>query len=168
MGKLTVARQLSLLTGYKVAHNHLSLDLAESVFDYGSKEFRDFVIELRLLSLQKAVANGVPGIISTFCYALKEDDDYVRRIIGTVEEGGGEVHFVLLNCSRPELEERVCSPDRAATTKIKSAETLRSALNRNELGKEIPFVDNLVIKNDEIEPIMAARIVIEKFDLNMV
>ena len=32
-GKLTVARELSSLTGYKVFHNHLVVDLLQSTID---------------------------------------------------------------------------------------------------------------------------------------
>ena len=42
-GKLTVARELAELTGYKLFHNHLVVDLLLSVFAFGSDGF----VELR-------------------------------------------------------------------------------------------------------------------------
>jgi len=42
-GKLTVAREPSALTGWKLFHNHLTVDLLLAVFPFGCKEF----IELR-------------------------------------------------------------------------------------------------------------------------
>ncbi|MBD0327065.1 MAG: AAA family ATPase, partial [Pyrinomonadaceae bacterium] len=37
VGKLTVARELAKLTGFKVFHNHLAVDLVESLFEFGSQ-----------------------------------------------------------------------------------------------------------------------------------
>ena len=37
VGKLTVARQLAALTGFKLFHNHLTVDLVTSVFEFGSE-----------------------------------------------------------------------------------------------------------------------------------
>ena len=42
-GKLTVARELAALTGYRVFHNHLVVDALLAVFDFGSRPF----VELR-------------------------------------------------------------------------------------------------------------------------
>ena len=42
-GKLTVARELALITGFQVFHNHLAVDLLLSVFEFGSRPF----VELR-------------------------------------------------------------------------------------------------------------------------
>jgi broad-specificity NMP kinase len=36
VGKLTVARELAEFTGFKVFHNHLTVDLVGSVFDFGT------------------------------------------------------------------------------------------------------------------------------------
>lgn len=34
VGKLTVARELARKTGYKLFHNHLTVDLVKSLFDF--------------------------------------------------------------------------------------------------------------------------------------
>ena len=43
VGKLTVAKEVSALTGYKLFHNHLVVDLLLSVFEFGTAQF----VELR-------------------------------------------------------------------------------------------------------------------------
>ncbi len=43
VGKLTVATELAKLTGFKLFHNHLTVDLVTSLFEFGSQPF----IELR-------------------------------------------------------------------------------------------------------------------------
>jgi tRNA uridine 5-carbamoylmethylation protein Kti12 len=47
VGKLTVARELAKLTGFNVFHNHLAVDLVESIFAFGSQPF----VELRVVYL---------------------------------------------------------------------------------------------------------------------
>ena len=42
-GKLTVARELAAITGFRLFHNHLAVDLLLSIFEFGSPPF----IELR-------------------------------------------------------------------------------------------------------------------------
>ena len=39
VGKLTVAKALARLTGYKVFHNHLTIDLVASILDWGTGPF---------------------------------------------------------------------------------------------------------------------------------
>lgn len=38
-GKLTESRELAERTGYKVFHNHISIDCVKPVFELGSKPF---------------------------------------------------------------------------------------------------------------------------------
>ena len=38
-GKLTVAHELAAITGFKVFHNHLVVDVLLTVFDFGSPDF---------------------------------------------------------------------------------------------------------------------------------
>ena len=39
VGKLTVARDLAALTGLRLFHNHLTVDLVSSLFAFGSEPF---------------------------------------------------------------------------------------------------------------------------------
>jgi tRNA uridine 5-carbamoylmethylation protein Kti12 len=59
VGKLTTAEELSKLTGYRIFHNHLTIDLVNSILDYGSKEFNEFVDRYRLEMIGAAAKNKV-------------------------------------------------------------------------------------------------------------
>ena len=39
VGKLSVARELAKLTGFRLFHNHLTVDLVSAVFPFGSQPF---------------------------------------------------------------------------------------------------------------------------------
>ena len=41
VGKLTIARVLAKTTGYKVLHNHLTIELLCALFDWGSKPYNE-------------------------------------------------------------------------------------------------------------------------------
>ena len=47
-GKLTVARELAALTGYRLFHNHLTVDLAKAIFDFGTPDYLEYVRFLRV------------------------------------------------------------------------------------------------------------------------
>src|ERR1700751_3457927 len=65
-GKLTVARELSRITGYPVFHNHLVVDLLLSIFQFGSQPFVALREEIWLSVFRKAAENQLPGLIFTF------------------------------------------------------------------------------------------------------
>ncbi|RJQ29675.1 hypothetical protein C4571_00880 [Candidatus Parcubacteria bacterium] len=151
-GKLTVSKELAKLTGYKVFHNHITNDVAEVFFPFGTKEFFGLTEKLRLEILRAALRGKLGGIIVTFCYVQKEDDRLVRRFVRTVERSNGKVYFVHLFSHPNELKKRVVRPSRKRFGKVKSKLKLHAALARWEFFKPIPFVRSLQIDNTRISP----------------
>jgi len=83
-GKLTVARELSKLTGYKIFHNHLTADLVSSFFPFGTKAYSDLVARIRLDLIETAAKNKVRGVIFTFVYGIETyggrmDDRFIKK-----------------------------------------------------------------------------------------
>ena len=70
VGKLTVARELGKLTGYKVFHNHLAVDLVESVFEFGSEPFVELREMLWLAVFTQSVKANLAGLIFTFAFEI--------------------------------------------------------------------------------------------------
>ena len=127
-GKLTVARELAALTGYKVFHNHLSIDAIEPIFEFGSASFGRLVDLIRTETAAEAARENV-DLIYTFCYAKDLDDAHVERMIRVVEDNCGEVCFVLLVCERDELEKRIFGESRKEFGKVRNLETLNALLD---------------------------------------
>lgn len=48
VGKLTTANEIAKLTGFKVFHNHLTIDAVKPVFEFGSKSFWKLVHLFRI------------------------------------------------------------------------------------------------------------------------
>lgn len=84
-GKLTVATALARLTGYRVFHNHVTIDMVRSVFDFGEGPFWSLVDRYRVELIEAAAQANIPGVILTFVYAQGTDDAFVRRIVEAVQ-----------------------------------------------------------------------------------
>ncbi len=97
VGKMTVGRALTELTGFKLFHNHMSVEPILEVFDFGSPPFGRLVTEIRRRVVEEAVGE-LPGLVFTYVWALDDagDAQQVSGLVKIVESGGGTVHFVEL------------------------------------------------------------------------
>jgi len=165
VGKLTVARALARLTGFKVFHNHLTIDLVQSIFEWGEGPFWELVNRYRMELPEADDKANVPGVIFTFVYAKTHDDGFVRRIVRVVEKHGGEVCFARLECDRKELFRRLRHPSRKEFRKMKNISSLRAVLARFDLFADVPYSNNLVIDGTGLSARRAARLIVENYSL---
>ncbi len=112
VGKFTVAARLADLTGYAFFHNHLSIDCALPVFDFGTDAFWRLVHEIRFSTIQ-AAARENRSLIFTNVYAHPEDVANAEQRFAAVESSGGRVCLVQLTCPLEVLAERVQGDHRA-------------------------------------------------------
>jgi broad-specificity NMP kinase len=152
-GKLTVARELAARTGFRLFHNHLTVDLARTLFEYDTPEYLEYVRFLRRDAFERAVQNDV-NLIFTFWYS-KESAPSVQRYTEIIERNGGEVVFVKLYCPPEILEQRVQNPERK-NWKISNLQSLKNALENTDLNFVIPGT-RLIIDNSDLEPGLAAK-----------
>ena len=164
-GKLTVANELYRLTGFKIFHNHLTVDLITPIFDFDSEIFNNFNSKFRLELIEAAAKKKVNGLIFTFCYAAKEDDKFVKKLINKIEKHKGKVYFVHLYCNNSELYKRVKNHSRNAYRKIKTPSQLKKTLDKWNLISEINFVENLSIDNTITNPKKVASIIQKHYKL---
>ena len=99
VGKLSVARELARLTGYKLFDNHVSIRCADSVFEFGTKPFFRIVGTIRDLVFEEAAANGV-SLVFTYVYSHPQDAPHVERMCGFFE-GPGRRGFHLSSIRNP-------------------------------------------------------------------
>jgi RNase adaptor protein for sRNA GlmZ degradation len=163
-GKLTAATEIAALTGYKVFHNHLSIDCIEPIFPFGTKSFWKLVKKIRLDVIAEAARENV-GLIYTFCYAKDKDDEHIKQVLETVENNGGEVCFVLLTCKREELESRVLEESRKQFGKANNLEILNEILDKYDLFSPVPQRESLCVDNTNLSPQETARQIVTHFKL---
>ncbi len=128
VGKLTVARELAGLTGFRLFHNHLTVDLVSSLFSFGSESFIRLREQIWLAAFAEAARNGV-SLIFTFNPERTVRERFVQDTLDTVESAGGRVVFVELTCAAGELERRMENPSRQEFGKLVSVEMYRSLKN---------------------------------------
>jgi hypothetical protein len=167
VGKLTVANELATLSRFKIFHNHLSVDLVESIFPRGTRPFAQLIWDIRLSTFAKAAEEDIDGLIFTMVYG-RNREALMSRCVDVVEKAGGEVCFVHLTCSQATLERRVRNEDRKRHGKITSVDVLRDSLS-NSAAQE-PFAasagwKSLTIDTDTASPLEAAQQIVTHYGL---
>jgi hypothetical protein len=120
VGKLTVAEELVNVTGYKLFHNHLAVDLLQTVFKFGSPQFVALREEFWLSIFDQAARSGLPGMIFTFNPESTVRAEFITNTVKVIEAAGGKVDFVELTCELPELKRRISSMSRLQYKKLTS------------------------------------------------
>lgn len=159
VGKLTVARELEKLTGFKLFHNHLTVDLVLSLFEFGSPPFIELREKIWLSVFSQAAGSNLSGLIFTFAFDRTVRPEFIDDTRKIIEAAGGEVLFVELTCSNAELERRLTDPSRQSFGKLSSLEQFR------ELQAAGAFVDpgipkdRLVVETTSRSPADTAHLV---------
>jgi deoxyadenosine/deoxycytidine kinase len=129
VGKLTVAKELAHLTGYKLFHNHLVLDLVMSLFDWSHPERKGITRKIRLDLAIAAARNNVSFITTFGNTAQPTNSSFIDEYIESVESNGGIFHLVHLYCSQEEMMRRVEAEDRKKYKKLHTKEELQRKLD---------------------------------------
>ena len=106
VGKMTVGHELAKLTGYKLFHNHMTVEPVLDIFPFGSPPFGRLVGEFRRRIIEEAVQAGLPGLVFTLVWGLElpADAETIASYAEIVESAGGRVSFVELYA---DLDERL-------------------------------------------------------------
>jgi predicted kinase len=163
-GKLTVAREVARLTGYRLFDNHASIDCARTVFEFGTQPFWNAVGKIRRAVFEEAAAAGV-SIIFTYVYSHPNDAPHVERFCGHFEERGGRALLVRLDCAREELERRLTRAERASAGKLASLDTLRELTERLDIFSPVAGRESLEIDNTALAPEEVARLIVGHYHL---
>ena len=119
-GKLTVGRELAVLTGYRLFHNHLTVDLLLSVFEFGSPAFIRLREQIWLSVIDEAGRAALPGMIFTFNPESTVSRGFVAEVEKAVARHSGVVDFVELVAPLAELRDRIENPSRSDYRKLSS------------------------------------------------
>ena len=97
VGKLTVAEELSKITGYKIFHNHLVFDIISPIFDSDKKLFWNLIRKIKLQVIESAIKEKIGGLIFTMAWGLRPyNPNFINRVIRIVKKYKGKVYFVHL------------------------------------------------------------------------
>ena len=163
--KLTVARKLSMLTGFKVFDNHVSIRFVESLFEFGSDKFWRPVSKYRIDMLEETARRNVDAIF-TFAYVRATDDLFVRTLDRKLRNLSAKICYVRLDCERKELPARVSEKQRGEVGKLSSRGILLSMLKSSDLDSEITFVKSLIVDITRKSPASAAKEIFRYIERN--
>jgi hypothetical protein len=164
VGKLTVATEIAERTGYRLFHNHLSIDCVLPVFEFGSDPFWRQVHAIREGILAEAASQGRSLVFTTVYEHLVSDPQTGRRF-AAVESNGGRICLVQLTCPETVLLERVTAARRQAMGKVATVEHLRRSLDGHDVFAPIPGRTSLRIDTSVLTPTQAADRIIEHYGL---
>ena len=123
-GKLTVAQQLSQLTKLKLFHNHLTVDLLLSVFEFGSPAFVTLREQIWRSVMLEACAAKI-GLIFTFAPERTVSEGFLNLLIDEATACGADVRLVELVCSESKIEQRLAGRSRKQFGKLSSIKEYR-------------------------------------------
>ena len=164
VGKLTVARELSNLTGFKVFHNHLTVDLVTSLFEFGSSPFSELREKIWLETFSQALQANVLELIFTFAYDQTVSNNFPNKVRNLVEQNGGKVFFIELKCSPNELENRLAKPSRQAFGKLNSVEFFRQ-LDAQGVFNSPKISADFAIETSKLSATQTAQTIVNKLKL---
>jgi hypothetical protein len=135
------------------------------LFEFGPPGFWELVDGVRNLALDTAAANGIPLVVTTFCYAEPDDLLLFQKFEEIMQRHGGDLLPVFLHCTREEAARRVGHPDRIERRKMSSAASLMEYLDRHRFTP-VPRPDCLEVDTEVRPPEATAREIVRHFGLD--
>lgn len=144
-GKLTIANKVAEKTGYKLFHNHLTVDLLKSILQFGTKEFFEVNQKIKLAILEAAAKQGMDGVIYTFVYDRTTDNPFVDKLKEIAKRQNISIKFLQIYCEKQELLKRVIAESRKQYKKVQSVEGLSRYLKSGDFLSPIDNVESIKV-----------------------
>lgn len=177
VGKMTVGQALAEMTGLKLFHNHMSIELVRKFFSVsGSPEGKYLNGLIRREILRTVAESDLKGMIFTYMFAFDEQSeyDYLNSVISLYREHGAKCCVVELcadfdvRLGRNKTENRLANKESKRDLENSEAEmratSAKYRLNSYD-GESLPFENYMKIDNTELPPEETARMIKERFDL---
>jgi hypothetical protein len=174
VGKMTVGYELAQLTGFKLFHNHMTIDLVLNFFPFGHPQFGKLVGEFRRRIFEAVAASDCAGLIFTYVWALDDPADKacIDEYTAIFRQQDGEVYFVELEAQRAERLKRNSSEFRlehkpSKRNLARSQHNLLNADERYKLNSTNDFFyhkNYLKINNTSLSAAEAAKLIVDMFD----
>lgn len=173
VGKMTAGFELARLTGFRLFHNHMTIDLVLNFFDWEQPQFHALVSEFRRRVFEEVAASDLPGLIFTFVWALDLETEraYIEQICDIFREKGADVYFAELETDLAERLRRNESEFRLSQKPSKrdvekSRKRLLEDAEKYKLNSDDDFFyqeNYLKINNTDLPADETARMIAGKF-----
>jgi len=176
VGKMTVGHELQKLTGMKLFHNHMTIDLISNLFTWDDPQFK-LVTEFRKRIFEEVASSDLPGLIFTYVWALDEPSDksFIDECAEIFRRQNGEVFFVELEADQTVRLERNKTEFRLEQKPpkrdlIDSEKKLLKHDNKYKLNSTGDFFyqkNYLKINNTNLSAVEAAKKIAAEFSLQL-
>ena len=174
-GKMTVGQALEKITDLKLFHNHMSLELVNAFFDFGTPNFSRLDKQIRFAIFKEIANSDLEGLIFTIVWAFDypEDEAYIDEIIQIFQPRNPIVHIVELTANLDERLKRNRHEHRlkhkASKRDIEFSEknllSFESEYRMNSKEGELPEKAIFKIDNTHLSPDEVALLIKKQFDL---
>jgi AAA domain len=174
VGKMSVGHELATLTGMKLFHNHMTVDLALNFFEFGHPSFNRLVSVFRKTVFEEVAASDLPGLIFTFTWALdlEADKAFIDRGCEIFRAHEAQIYFVELEAELSQRLERNESEFRLTEKRSKrDVEKSRNLLLKNyeqhrfNSNDDFFYQENyLKIENTNLSAYEAAKRIADAFN----
>lgn len=162
-GKHTIGRLVADRLEIPLFHNHLTVDLVGSLFEFGSEPFRRLRADIWLAAFRECAKAG-RSFVFTFHPEATVAPSTVDDLIATISGSGGSVLLVELVCSRATVLERLSNNSRRQFGKLTDPE-LYEAIEADG-GFEFQGMPDpdMRIDTDLATPAQAAAAILQKIE----
>ena len=175
VGKMTVGQELEKITGLKLFHNHMTIEMVSPFFNYSTEVGKKLVHSFRMQIFEEMAKSDQEGMIFTYIYVFDrpEDTEYYNKIRDIFKKQGAEIYLIELETT---LEERIKRNETENRLKNKptkrdiewSKNNLISDSKKHRMNSypgEIKEKNYLKIDNTNLSAKEVAKIIKEKFNL---
>ena len=166
VGKYTIGVELAARTGFRLFHNHLTVNLVSAVFERDSEVWLRLLRGVRRDILTEAARHGVSLIMTGVFSGTSEHTEAWRTMLEPVLAEGGRIHFVQLTCARDELFRRVTCDSRRALDKLIDPGRLTDLLDRFDMVSPAPFGQHLRLDVTDVAPSESATTIIHHYGID--
>ena len=169
VGKMTVGQELAKITGLRLFHNHMSIELSRKLFTPNEKEeFNSLNRAIRQKVFELFATRDLPGLIFTYMCAFdqQEDLDYLTDLLELFGSNGAKCCVVELCADfdvrliRNKSENRLLHKESKRNLEWSEAEMRATSekyrLNSYE-GEKLPFQNYMKLDNTNLPPDEAAK-----------
>ncbi|PAE06820.1 shikimate kinase [Terribacillus saccharophilus] len=174
VGKMTVGQELEKQLGYRLLHNHMTIDLLVPFFDFSDEMWR--LSTLFREEIYRSVAKtNLPGFIFTFVWDFSSDEDWetVDRMCAIFKKQHIQIYFVELQAGvdtrlkRNVTENRLEHKPTKRNIDFSEADLLRTMETSRLQSREgeIKEANYLQIQTDDLLASATAERIIQHFSL---
>lgn len=162
-GKLTIAKELSKLIDYKICHNHLTVDLVESLISNKNKHFYDYINQFRYDLISILLKENINSIL-TMVFNPEYPKNFTK-IKEMVEKYKSKIYFVQLTPSKKILLRRVKGKSRRNYGKATTIKKMKEGFKIFDLYAQFNHKNHLTIDNSNLPAKKVAQQIKEHFKL---